>query len=402
MNKPLKIGLIMVGGRGWIGGSEYIKNIILALSSLPNEVKQTFEICLLYSKSSIDPDIYEQLEPCLSSSYNLDVELQPRHIFNRVIWKFREFFLKETNPRMLSFLKKSSGINFVYPYEMSVNGETPNLRGCCWISDFQHKYLPHFFAKSEITSRDKVFEKIAKKNSRIVLSSKSASMDFQKFYPNSKVKIEVLHFTTSLPKSYYEEDAVKTLNKYNLSDRFFLISNQFWQHKNHLVVLEALKILQDSYIYPMVVCTGHTYDDRNPYYIDSILQIIATYGLANQIHLLGLIPRIDQIQLMRCSLAVIQPSLFEGWSTVVEDARCLGKRMILSDLPVHLEQNPLGSIFFERNSQQQLANLIGEWWGKLPSGFNLEVEISAKEKNKKDVQKFGYRFLEIARSGSQI
>ncbi|MFM8004242.1 MAG: glycosyltransferase, partial [Dolichospermum sp.] len=119
-------------------------------------------------------------------------------------------------------------------------------------------------------------------------------------------------------------------------------------------------------IYPVIVCTGHIYDHRKPDYIDIILQAIHTYGLANQVYLLGLIPRIDQIQLMRHSLAVIQPSLFEGWSTVVEDARCLGKKMILSDFPVHLEQDPPGSVFFERNSPQELANLIGEWWEKLP------------------------------------
>jgi hypothetical protein len=64
---------------------------------------------------------------------------------------------------------------------------------------------------------------------------------------------------------------------------------------------------------------------------------------------------------MRHSLAVIQPSLFEGWSTVVEDARCLGKKIILSDLLVQVEQNPQGSEFFERHSPQQLADLIAEW-----------------------------------------
>jgi len=141
--------------------------------------------------------------------------------------------------------------------------------------------------------------------------------------------------------------------------------------------------------------------DRKPDYIDIVLQNLSTYGLANQVYLLGLIPRIDQIQLMRRSLAVIQPSLFEGWSTVVEDARCLGKKMILSDFPVHIEQDPPDSVFFDRHSPQQLANLIGEWSEKLSNGINLKEESIAQRKNKEDVKKFGYRFLEIARN-SQI
>ncbi len=51
MTKPLRIGLIMQGGRGWIGGTEYIKNIVSALASLPTEVRSTFELCLICSKS---------------------------------------------------------------------------------------------------------------------------------------------------------------------------------------------------------------------------------------------------------------------------------------------------------------------------------------------------------------
>jgi hypothetical protein len=131
--------------------------------------------------------------------------------------------------------------------------------------------------------------------------------------------------------------------------------------------------------------------------MDIILQAISTYGLANQIYLLGLIPKIDQIQLMRHSLAVIQPSLFEGWSTVVEDARCLGKKIILSDIPVHMEQDPPDSVYFDRYSPQQLADLISEWWMNLPSGVNSELENLALKRSEQDVKQYGYQFLEIAR-----
>ncbi|MFM6026116.1 MAG: hypothetical protein ACKPER_24915 [Dolichospermum sp.] len=39
--------------------------------------------------------------------------------------------------------------------------------------------------------------------------------------------------------------------------------------------------------------------------------------------------------------------------------------MILSDFPVHLEQNPPGSVFFERHSPQELADLMAKWWKQL-------------------------------------
>ena len=44
------------------------------------------------------------------------------------------------------------------------------------------------------------------------------------------------------------------------------------------------------------------------------------------ISILGFISRQDQLSLMRDAIAVIQPSLFEGWSTVVEDCKAIGAK----------------------------------------------------------------------------
>ncbi|PZO38694.1 MAG: glycosyltransferase [Pseudanabaena frigida] len=395
MKKPLRIGLIMLGGKEWIGGSEYIKNIILALINLPSEVKQTFEVCLLYSKKSINPDILNQLEPFLNTTYDLDRELKSRNLIDRLRWKARNIFLREANPRMSDFLQKV-GIDFIYPYQTSTREEKLNLHGCPWIADFQHKYLPHLFTESEIIDRDKSFKKIATSSQRVVLSSNSAAKDFQTFFPNSKTKVEVLQFRTSLQEAWYKEDAIAIQQKYSLPDRFFLVSNQFWQHKNHGIIFEALKILKSKSIYPVIAYTGSTEDYRNPNYMDTILKTIQEYSLESQTYLLGLIPKQDQMQLMRRSIAVIQPSLFEGWSTVVEDARCLGKTMLLSDFSVHLEQNPPNSSFFERHSPQQLAHLIDECWNSPIVTPDLEQEALARDRNAQETQEFAYRFLAIA------
>jgi len=405
MTKPLRIGLIMQGGKNWIGGTQYIKNIILALSSLPPDIKKTFEICLLYNDASIDSDTYQQLEPYLDASHNLDVELPSTTFINRLIWKTRKIFLRkidsqildlrEINSRISGFCKEKK-INFIYPLLTSRVEQTADFGSCAWIPDFQHKYLPQLFSKDDIKIRDITFKQIANTSPRVVLSSNSAAKDFHKFFPNAQSEIEVLQFRTSMQENLLDDDPVAVQQKYNLPNRFFLVSNQFWQHKNHKIILEALKILKNKSINPVVVYTGSIQDYRNPDYINSILTIIHEYGLATQTYLLGLIPRHHQIQLMRRSIAVIQPSLFEGWSTVIEDARCLGKRMILSDFEVHLEQNPPNSYFFERNSPDQLADLIDEQWHSSCPSPDFEQENIAKIRNEQEIQEFGYRFLEIA------
>jgi glycosyltransferase involved in cell wall biosynthesis len=100
---------------------------------------------------------------------------------------------------------------------------------------------------------------------------------------------------------------------------------------------------------------------------------------------------------MRRSLAVIQPSLFEGWSTVVEDARSLGKPILLSDFPVHLEQNPPFGHFFERGNSEQLASLIEKAFDMLKPGPDHDQESHAQEENEERLVEYGRRFLAIVR-----
>src|SRR5207249_106255 len=162
----------------------------------------------------------------------------------------------------------------------------------------------------------------------------SACDDLRRFFPEAKNRFEVLSFCTRPRRDWFEGDPRAVQARYHLPDRFFMVSNQFWQHKNHRVVFEALALLHEKNVEPVVVCTGQLQDFRNKNYGNEVLQKLHTLGIAQQLRLLGLIPRDEQIQLMRRALAVIQPSFFEGWSTVVEDARSLGKRLILSDIPV--------------------------------------------------------------------
>jgi glycosyltransferase involved in cell wall biosynthesis len=55
---------------------------------------------------------------------------------------------------------------------------------------------------------------------------------------------------------------------------------------------------------------------------------------------------------------LINPSHFEGWSTSVEEAKSMGKQIVLSDIPVHREQAPERGLFFPSDDQHALANMM--------------------------------------------
>jgi len=103
---------------------------------------------------------------------------------------------------------------------------------------------------------------------------------------------------------------------------------------------------------------------------------------------------------MRQSVATLNPSLFEGWSTTVEEARSIGKRVVLSDICVHLEQDPPGATYFDRNNPDDLAHKLYELWQELTPGPDIVMETKARESLPARLAEFGERFFSIAKETS--
>ncbi len=392
MRRPLRIGLIMQGGHNWMGGVEYIKNIAFALASLPPEVRSTFEVCLICSEE-LKP-VASELSTFVSSTHFFDASQEHLTVPNLIRWGSSKILFGQADLRLDRALNQAK-IDFAYPYFATARWRK-HLRSATWIPDCQHKYLTQFFTAEEIKWRDRQFSFAANHASVIVFSSKTAEADFKKYFKGG-YKSEVLSPRIYPLPEWYEADPIRTQEGYHLPGRFFIVNNQFWKHKNHLVAFNALKLLSDQGIHPVLVCTGSLYDYRNPLFLNTTLQTINKLGITRQVYMLGIVTRLEMISLMRRALAVIQPSLFEGWNFAVEEARCLGKPIILSDIPAHREQDPPYSTFFENDSVEHLAKVLADAWSILAPGPNREHEDTARNSNLKEVQAFGYRFLEIAK-----
>src|SRR5690606_26082660 len=96
------------------------------------------------------------------------------------------------------------------------------------------------------------------------------------------------------------------------------------------------------------------------------------------------------------SVAVINPSLFEGWSSTVEEAKALGKSVILSNIPAHVEQNPHKGIFFDPKNPYELAErmefVLNEVEGNL---LGDAAKISLEKCYDIDRLKFAQKYQEI-------
>jgi len=229
-----------------------------------------------------------------------------------------------------------------------------------WMQDFQHRRLPEFFSRYERWRRDRNV-RAAARSGHILFSSESAAKDFAELYPeNAGARAHVLRFPPFFDAPDAAPDPAReaaVLAKHGLAGPYFFLPNQFWRHKNHQVVVEALRRLPPDFV---VACTGQLTDSRGDAHIAALRGAIAAGGLHERFRLLGIVPREELLVLMRRARCVLNPSLFEGWSSTVEEAKRLGKRAILSDLPVHREQAPAAALYFPPHDADALAAAMRE------------------------------------------
>jgi len=371
---PLRIGLFLKPFLGWQGGKEYARNLLMSLQAY-EKMRQpgSIEIHLFAGRSIPDASL-EEFRPLAHAIHRLSVDIRrcPQTFFGEL---------------------KQQGIDFAFPVHNTGLG---TIRTADCIFDFQHKYLPTLFSAIDKRERDLSFARIIKYADKVVVSSETSRADLNKFFPGHDQAVRVLPFTTFPKDEWIAEDPRRVLDLYNLPSRFFHLSNQFWVHKNHSVVFHALKKMLDRGLEANLVCTGSLIDYRNSSYMDELLSYLHQNGMHPRVRLMGLMPRLDQLQVMRCALAVLQPSLFEGWSTVLEDARTFGKQTLCSSLPVHREQNLPEARFFAPDNPEELAGLMTQVWQSDRPGFEAGHEAEAFAKARERALDFAQKFHAIA------
>jgi Glycosyltransferase len=353
MAQRIRVGLRYLYSENWIAGAYYIENLIHALNTLPDAQKPYLKI-LSYNEKD-----FERVKQITNYPYLSFFSPNTRYnLLERIINKI---YRSITKKNLIEKLPNHKKIDILFP---ALEGEYFSLisdnRKFFWIPDFQEDYLPQFFSQEEIKNRKNHQKQLSEKKTNIVFSSQDASNDFNRLYPNHQCQTFVLRFAVTHSQTYQVLDIRKIREKYQLPENYFFSPNQFWAHKNHIVVLKAARLLKEQNIGFCIAFSGKQEDHRNPDYFKSLEKYVKENSLENNVKFLGFIERNEQLALMKHAQAIIQPSLFEGWSTVVEDAKAMNQTIILSDLRVHKEQTAdyEAKLFFNPNDENDLVEKI--------------------------------------------
>ena len=377
VRRQVQIGIIFDYNSGWIGGTYYILNLLNAIASLPTVEQPTI---VIYGENNKGYLLVKKEISLKKLSYKkiTNVYSNPLIILMNKIW--RTFWGS-------NIFKKGPSNNreIVFPNPMSVYFK--NVRHpLFWIPDFQEKYYPHFFTGADLKFRENYNRVLITRQCPIVFSSKNTMDDFKKFYPEAINTTYLLPFAVSFP-DFSDINFEILKNTYFLNTPYFITPNQFWVHKNHNVVIEAASLVIAQGYKCKFLFSGKEYDSRCPEYTDVLKQKVKVLKLEDSIQFLGFLDRKILLQLMSNSYAVIQPSLFEGWSTVVEDGKAMNKVIIASNLKVHCEQMGDKGIYFNPLDAKDLSLKIIEQLERGNKVVDWQYAVKRIE--------FGRKFLDI-------
>jgi glycosyltransferase involved in cell wall biosynthesis len=380
MGKRIKIGIIFSYDENWIGGTYYYLNLIKSLNLLPKNEKP--HLVIISNNRSSFEHIQTLNYPFISYKELVKTQNKFEKIKNRIV--------KRIFPNRKSVTK--SEINFgidvlFHPSELTI----PNTvkKHLNWIPDFQELYLPHFFSKEYLELRKKSQLALLSEKSNILFSSQNAYSDFKKIFPEANSKCFVVNFAV-FHDDYTSINIYDIKKKHNINETpYFFSPNQFWQHKNHIIILKAVKKLKenDKDLNIQILFSGKEFDHRNPTYFQDLKKFVADHQLHDNIKFLGFIDRAEQLCFMKNSLAIIQPSLFEGWSSVVEDGKAMNKNIIVSSLDVHKEQLGNKGFYFDPSNEDDLNDKLILF---------LQKKIDApKFDYQENLQQFGKQFMKV-------
>jgi len=368
----IRVAFLLNFSKEYKGGINYIKNLLYTNSItkfpdiefyviVPSDIEQEYINMFSPLAKIIYTDIYKK--NTLASFIN--------RAFNRTL-KFQ---------LPLFLLLKKHKINVIS--HSFFWGNYKSIKIVNWIPDFQCLHFPELWTKKQLDNIININNNIVNKSDLVILSSHDALNDYKKFAPAFIDKARVLQFVSQPGKLSGNVDIYTQIKqKYNLGNKFFYLPNQFWSHKNHITAFKAINALVKEGLNPILVTTGVMTDFRgNNKNLESINEFITENNLKNNILLLGLIPYDEVLTLMQKCIAVINPSLFEGWSSTIEEAKSMGKTVVVSDIPVHREQNPDNAFYFSPKDDLKLAEILKEIWTNnkyAPSEPSEEVKQQLK------------------------
>jgi len=251
-------------------------------------------------------------------------------LFTGRIWGQILAKLKIVGPFEKQLIKQNCDL--VYFVEQSSRSEClQNLNFIETVHDLCHQdqlEFPEVRNFGEFRSRELVFQNTLKCAFIVMADSEELADKINSRYGVDRDRIVTMPFSPSpFLKEPQVSNSVNILKLYKLDYGYFFYPAQFWAHKNHYRIIEAVKLLHQEGKQCRVVFVG---GDKGNY--DFLDRLIRGYGLGKHVQSLGFLPAEHMRALYENCQAVIMPTYFGSTNLPPLEAWLMGKPLIYSKL----------------------------------------------------------------------
>ena len=284
-------------------------------------------------------------------------------IFDRFIVKFSQsIFLQALQCRLklVGPLEKKlirHGCDVVYfltPSHLPSVLQKLNYINAVW--DLCHRETPEFPEVRSFNTflmREKIYKYSFGPALFTFTDSKRLADMASQYYGVERNRFIVMPFSpTPFLEQKYATKAQEVIDKYTLDADYYYYPAQFWAHKNHIRILQALIILRDvNRFTPSVVFSGKDYGN-----LGHIKKFIKANKLDSQVKILGFVPSEDMRGLYEKAIAVVMPTYFGPTNLPPLEAWSLGIPLIYS---VQLaEQAGDAALLVDPDNATELSNAM--------------------------------------------
>ena len=223
------------------------------------------------------------------------------------------------------------------------------------VMDICHKDYPEFSEVSEYNIfylREKLLQTCIGPSTFVIVESEKLKEKISNQFNKPKHRIVVLPNRPSpfLTKIKIDETN-KNINQFKFKDDYFFYPAQFWEHKNHIRIILALKKLKEKGKNLNFVFCGSDKGNKN-----FIINKIKEYDLVSNFKVFNFVSFDELHILYRNCKAVVMPTYFGPTNIPPLDAWYFEKPLIYSN---HLiDQSKNAALHFDPGSTDELVNCL--------------------------------------------
>jgi glycosyltransferase involved in cell wall biosynthesis len=220
------------------------------------------------------------------------------------------------------------------------------------LHDLQEYYYPDNFSWIQRAFRRRVYLRLSDRAAAMICESEHVKSDIVRWLgvADEKVAVIISPPLGQPPAEFSGAQLAEVRDRLGLEGRFFFYPAQFWPHKNHLRLIEALRAVVASEPGLKLVLTGKPRDEY-----ETVMQAVRRADLEKSVLHLGYIEQADLQAIYHLALALVMPSLFESVSIPVYEAFQAGTPVLASDLLAIPEQVGDAGLLFDPLSSGSIA-----------------------------------------------